>query len=76
VSVAVLVVTAPVKGESNSSWSCFCSDAQGEELFMRGGEMASLRITAIGERRRKQRKHKKVELPNSVNGWKQKIQWI
>jgi hypothetical protein len=51
VSVAVLVVTAPVNEESNSSWSWFCSDAQGEELFMRGGEITSLRITAIGERR-------------------------
>lgn len=46
-SVAVLVVTAPVKEESNSSWSWFCSDAQGEELFMRGGEMTNLRIAAM-----------------------------
>jgi len=54
VSVAVLVVTAPVWGQSKSSRSWFRSDAQGEELFMRGGEITSLRMTAIGGRRRKQ----------------------
>jgi len=55
VSVAVLVVTAPVWRQSKSSRSWFRSDAQGEELFMRGGEMTSLRMTAIGGRRRKQK---------------------
>jgi len=54
VSVAVLVVTAPVWGQPKSSRSWFRSDAQGEELFMRGGEMSSRRMTAIGGKRRKQ----------------------
>jgi len=53
VSVAVLVVTAPVYGESNSSCSWVCSDAAGEELFIRGGEMTSLRMTVMEKRQKK-----------------------
>jgi len=49
VSVAVLVVTAPVWVESNSSCNCSGSEAEGDELLMRGGETTSLRMATIEE---------------------------
>jgi hypothetical protein len=47
--VAVLVVTAPVWVESNSSCNWFGSEADRDELLMRGGETTSLRIATIEE---------------------------
>lgn len=38
--VAVRVVTAPVYGESYSSWSCWRSDDQAQDELIRGGEMS------------------------------------
>lgn len=46
-SVAVRVVTAPVKGQSNRAASWNSSEAHAQEVFMRGGEMVMFRMATM-----------------------------